>query len=513
MNTERPSKTGRRLLIAVNASAFSSYLLAMVAMACLTIANLLLSSFIGYRTVALNYLLGIVLLAFFVGRGPMLVAATVSALAWNFLFLPPRFTFSIHGFEDVMMFAMYFVIAIVLGQLIAKIRMQEEAERRKEEYSTALYLLTRELAQASNLDEIIKKFVAHVQSVFKGETAIVMAESPKLLKPGAHPASTLQLCNHEMNTARWVFTDRQETTSFSNKTRLTFLPLCAANERIGVLVVKLASHVASSPEYKNLLDSFARQAALVINRQQLQEYAEKTRLSAESERLGKNLLDSISHEMRTPIAAITSATGTLAELQRDDISTQQKLTEEIQLAAARLNRLVGNLLDIARVEAGHLKPKMDWCDVGDLVHIALKSVEKELSLHKVRVNVQKELPLVKMDLVLMEQALANLLLNAAHHTPAGTTVEINAAIDEDELAISVSDSGKGLPSDALERVFEKFYRVPGSPSGGTGLGLSIVKGFVEAQHGRVSAVNRIERGAVFTLFLPVTKAPTVSLPI
>ncbi len=180
---------------------------------------------------------------------------------------------------------------------------------------------------------------------------------------------------------------------------------------------------------------------------------------------------------------------------------------EIQEAARRLNRLVGNLLSMTRLETGHVKPKLDWCDVADLIQVALKDLHKDFAGHKVRLSLAAGLPLVRMDFVLMQQALANLVLNAAVHTPAGTEVQINAAVEAEALVLTVADNGPGLPPEALPLIFDKFYRAPAAPAGGTGLGLAIVKGFVEAQGGRVQAENRPAGGALFTIRLPLAKTP------
>jgi two-component system sensor histidine kinase KdpD len=205
------------------------------------------------------------------------------------------------------------------------------------------------------------------------------------------------------------------------------------------------------------LEAFARQAALVLDRQRLHDAAQFTRLAAESERLGKTLLDSISHEMRTPIAAITSAASALGDA---NLTAQPEFTGavagEIREAAARLNRLVGNLLDSARVESGHVTPKMDWCDVGDLINVTLKSVAKELAGHKLSVVIKPEIPFVRMDFALMEQALTNLALNAAFHTPTGTEVELGAEREKDELKLTVADRGRGIPAEALPKLFARF---------------------------------------------------------
>jgi two-component system sensor histidine kinase KdpD len=183
------------------------------------------------------------------------------------------------------------------------------------------------------------------------------------------------------------------------------------------------------------------------------------------------------------------------------------LVAEIREAVTRLNRLVGNILDIARVESGHVKPKPDWCDVGDLVNVTVKSLQKELTGRQVDIMLAPELPLVRMDFVLIEQALTNLLLNAVVHTPPTAAIRVSASARDGELALSVADQGPGIPTDALPRIFDKFFRAPGAATGGTGLGLSIVKGFVEAQQGRVEAGNPPGGGATFTIYLPIGEMP------
>ena len=276
---------------------------------------------------------------------------------------------------------------------------------------------------------------------------------------------------------------------------------------MGVLAVALEGDHQPTLEQRDLLGAFARQAALVLDRLRLDAESQQAQLLAESEKLSKALLNSISHELRTPIAAITAAASALAELKvREPAPLQLTLTQEIQ-ESARLNRLVGNLLDMTRLESGKVKPRLEWCDVSDLVNVTLRRDERELSKHRVTLSLIQPLPLVKMDFVLIEQALSNLLLNAANYTPAGTSVEVKAAVVGGEMAVSVADRGPGLPEESLPHVFEKFYRVPGAPAGGTGLGLSIVKGLVEAHQGRVEARNRPGGGAEFVIFLPIVGSP------
>jgi two-component system sensor histidine kinase KdpD len=229
-------------------------------------------------------------------------------------------------------------------------------------------------------------------------------------------------------------------------------------------------------------------------------------LLAESERLSKTLLDSMSHEMRTPLAAIQSATGNLAALGRSNFSQlQEEMLDEIREAAGRLDRLVGNVLEASRLESGAVKPRVNECDVAELVNLAVADTETELARHQVSVRLSPGLPLVPMDFVLTQQALSNLLSNAARHTPPGTPVEVSASVRDGSLVLVVADRGPGLPPAVLPRIFDKFYRAPNAPTGGTGLGLSLVKGFAEAQGGSVTAENGPGGGMVFTLRLPLRK--------
>ncbi len=281
---------------------------------------------------------------------------------------------------------------------------------------------------------------------------------------------------------------------------------------MGVLGVELPGDQQPTLEQRDLLGAFASQAALVLDRLRLDAESQKAQLVAESERLSKALLNSISHELRTPIAAITAAATTLTSLKGpDSLEMDKTLAAEIQESAARLNRLVSNLLDMTRLESGNVKPRMEWCDMSDLIDVSLRHNERELSNHQMILSVARPLPLVKADFVLIEQVLNNLLLNAAAYTPSGTPVEVKASVINGEMAVSVVDRGPGLPPESLQHLFEKFYRVPGAPPGGTGLGLSIVKGLVEAHGGRVEVQNRPGGGAEFSFYLPVASSPEMAV--
>ena len=234
----------------------------------------------------------------------------------------------------------------------------------------------------------------------------------------------------------------------------------------------------------------------------------RARLAAESERLGRTLLNSVSHELRTPIAAITAAANSL----RASIpltQEQQNLTYEIESASGRLNRVVQSLLSAARLQSGQIRPKLDWCDVSELAQAVLRHTKTETSGHPIKLKTGSNLPLIQADFVLMEQALTNLIVNAATHSAPGAAIEVGAHVANGDLVLEVADAGPGLPGDQLEKVFEPFHRTAAAPAGGTGLGLAIVKGFVEVQGGRVQAANRADGGAIFSIYLPLTNAPEI----
>jgi len=483
------------------ASEVRQYGLAAGAVAITALLNLGLMALAGPRVPGLVFLLVVVLLALFVGRGPVLLAGALSALTWNFFFLPPRFTFIIARAEDGILFGTYFIVALVLGQLVARIRAQGEAERRREERSTALYQLTREFAEAGTRDEVVWQLVGQVNRVFQASAAVSLWVGDKLLP---HPDNTLTLTEKELGVSDWAFRHRKAAGRFTENlpgAGALHLPLATERKVFGVLAVALPEQQLAVPQ-RDLLETFARQAALVLDRVELRAAAEQSRLMAESERFSRVLLNSISHELRTPLAASTSAASALAQEKAMPEEKRLALVAEIQEANARLNRIVGNLLDVARLESGKVSPRLDWYDARDLVQTAIRELQRELVSHPVTLALPAEPMLARFDFSLTQHALANLLVNVAIHTPPGTHVGVQAQFVEGCLVVSVVDRGPGIPPESMPRIFDKFFRAPGAPTGGSGLGLTIAKGFVEAQGGTITAANRPGGGALFSLRLP-----------
>ena len=484
------------------------YLVATAVVLAVSLASFPLKTWLGAHTTALIFLLIVVVLALFIDRGPTLVAATLSAIIWDYFFLPPVFAFRVSHIEDGILLATYFIVALVLGQLTTRIRAQEKAKRQGEARATALYLLTRELAGSTHLDEMLAHVVQQMKGIFKSEIAmLVIPGSSDRSRTELHPASTFQLNEKELPIATWTFRHGCSSKEFADGpsgSESLFLPLMTSNGKLGVIGLRLKEPLV--PRQRNLLDAFAQQIALALDRHYLQLESEKAKWLAESERLSKTLLNSMSHEIRTPIAVIKNAASNLVESPEPRFSRQQEeMIADIQEATDRLDRLVGKVLDMTRLESGRIAPKLTPCDVKDLIHVAVKETRKELAGHRLTVEIAPNLPLVTMDFVMTQQALMNLLSNAAIHTPPDTAITVKARVEDSQFVVSVADGGPGMAPDSIPRIFDKFFRGPNAPTGGTGLGLSLVKGFIEAQNGSVSASNRPAGGAIFTIRLPLDR--------
>jgi two-component system sensor histidine kinase KdpD len=469
-----------------------------------------LSPYLAYQTVSMILLLTIALLPLRLGAGPVLLAAGLSGLLWDYLFIPPRFTFVVAQPQDILMLVTYFAIAAVTGTLTARIRARERAVRQREERTSALYQLTRELSAASSQDNVAKAAVTNIKKFFDAEVAIFLSEPDGDIFTKANDASTYLVGEKEFSVPAWVYWNEKKAGKFSDTLPFagaTYYPISGPRYPLGVIGVKLPEDIQPSIELEILLQNFISQIAAALEREQLNEMAKKSIAVVESERLYKTLFNSLSHELRTPIAAIVSASeGLQQSLVNAGKDSEKGFSHEIKIAADRLNRLVENLLDMTRLESGRISPSLDWCDLHDLFNAALHKLERELSQHNVLIDIPADFPLVKLDFGLMEQAITNLLHNESLYTPPGTQIEVHAYIDGRECFVTVADNGPGFPRESLPHLFEKFYRVPGSTTGGTGLGLSIVRGFIEAHGGTIRAETRASGGAQFIIVIPFEAA-------
>jgi two-component system sensor histidine kinase KdpD len=450
------------------------------------------------------FLLAVIALSLRVGRWPVLVAGVASALTWNFVFIPPVFTFVIAKFEDGMMFATYFIVALIAGQLTARIRAQEQNERLREERATALLHLTQAIGAARSLDEAVFGALRQADRIFGAHTALLLADEAGVLGP--HFAGSFTCPEKERGVADWAARNRRRAGRFTDTLPSAegfHVPLVREDRALGVLVVRVPPEATLTLAQRDLAESFAGQLALVVESEQFRTAGEREKLLAESEKLHRALLDAVSHELKTPLAVLRTAAENLASA---DAATQARLGDEIRTAVRRLHRLVDNLLDQTRLESGALRPHLDWCDAHDLVNAAVAGIRDALGGHPLEIAVPADMPLFRADGALMEQVVANLLLNAALHTPAGTPIMLATGFEpaHRRIFIAVADRGPGLPAGLRERLFLKFQRGDAARAGGLGLGLSIVRGLVGAHGGEIVAAENPGGGAVFTVYLPHT---------
>jgi two-component system sensor histidine kinase KdpD len=460
---------------------------ALVIAAVVTALSLSIFDYTGYWAVSLFYLLAVVLAATRLRRWPTLFLAALSALLWDFLFIPPRFTFYITHFHDFMMFGAYFVIAIVIGHLATKLREREQSERRREERATALYRLTRALAASRDLDEALPRALNLIKDSFQADAALWLRDESGL---SLHRASVFIPSSKDESVAAWAFQKKQSagrSTDTLPDAESFHVPLVTGNRAEGVLTVRLAN--LPTLEQRELLDAFAAQLALFVNKERALEESREAQIARQSQKLQKTLFDSVSHELKTPLAAMTVA----LQQPRPDCA-------ELQQAVRRLTRSVDHLLDTTRLESGLLQPVREWCDPGDLLREAVAHAGLKQT---VRISVAENLPTIFVDADLIQQALGILLSNAAVHAKSDEPIEVNAARDDSMLILSVADRGPGLAPGEENKVFEKFYRGPSTRPGGLGLGLSIARQLVETHGGEIVAQNREDGGSRFSIRIPI----------
>ncbi|WP_119066721.1 sensor histidine kinase [Aggregatilinea lenta] len=452
------------------------------------------------------YLLVVVIAATRWGRGPSLLAAGLSVLAFDFFIVPPRLTLAVSDAQYLLTFVGLFGTGMVISTLAAREREQMEAAQRRETYTAALYALSRDLATTIDLGVIVEAAIKHVSDLFNCEVAIFLPGDEGLVLATHSPDFTDEPQSGAV--AAWVFQRGQMAghgTETLNTARARYLPLKTAQSTSGVVSVRLnEADPPLNPDQERLLQALLSQAALAIEATQLAQNARQAQLLRETEKLQTALLNSVSHNLRTPLVSIT---GALSSLRDDagflDETAQRELLDTAWEEAERLNHLVGNLLNMTRLEAGAMRLGTTLCDVQDLVGVTLAQMSNRLRHRTVNVDVPGSLPPISIDLVLVAQALVNLVDNAIKYSPPDAPIEIRAYEAGPDVRIDVSDHGPGiLPAD-LKHIFDKFYRVQRlSDVTGSGLGLSISQGIVELHNGRIWATNRENGGARFTIALP-----------
>ncbi len=455
------------------------------------------------------YLLGATVAAMRLGRGPAALSAVANVLALDYCFVPPRFSFAVSDLQYLVTFGVMLGVTLVIASLVASVRAQNRVAGARERRTALLYAMSRELAATRYFGNLAGVAIRHVAETFASEAVLLMPDvAGRLRAPRGEPAAG-SLLDADLSVAQWVY-DHGRPAGLGTDTLpaspAQYLPLRGSRQTtLGVLAVRPTQRRRLLlPEQRHLLETFAGQIALAVERAQLAEAAEAARVAAETESLRNTLLASISHDLRTPLAVIAGASSALSHRALDlDAETRRQLAASIEGKAQEMTELISNVLDLMRFETGEVRLRRDWQTVDDLVGTALTRVAGRLDVHRVDLALPADLPEVYVDAPLITQVLVNLLENAAKHTPAGTRVSIGAAGDVAGVRVWVDDEGPGLPPGDPERLFAKFQRGRDeSNAGGAGLGLAICRAIIGAHGTRITAEPRPGGGARFAFTLP-----------
>lgn len=492
----------------------------LVVLVCTGVSGLLSMVNLEPTNLAMVYLAGVVAVSLQLGRGPSILGAFLSIAAFDFCFVPPHWRFSVDDTQYLLTFLVMLLTALVISTLTARVQFQAESARRRERRTAALYAMSRELAATPSREQIARIAARHVMAASDVRAIVLLPDHERKLavsttdvtgEKGGEKCFVLSV--HEEAVAKWVLEHGQTAgrgTATLPGSEGIYLPLSTSRGTVGVLgAIPSSETKIVDTEQIHLLEAFANLIALALERAELELEADQIRLDIETERLRSSLLSTVSHDLRTPLSVITGASSTLLESEQPlEPEVRRELATSILEESERLNRLVANLLDMTRLQAGALKVHKQWQPIEEVIGASLGRLSRQLKDHPVTTHIAADLPFVPLDDLLIQQVLVNLLENAVHYTPAGTPLEISARHEGDSIVVDVADSGTGLPPDDPNRLFEKFYRV-GEPKShtGAGLGLAICRGIVQLHGGRIVAENRPEGGAVFRFSLPLEGEP------
>lgn len=506
----------RRLLVwPSTGQATSAVISAVLAVASAILVGLGLEQITRLPNLSMVFLFAVLLCALRFGLWAAIGAAVLSFLAYNFFFIDPRLSFTIAEPYELFALLIFLVVAVVTGGLAGRLQEQAAATAERADATQSLYDFSRKLTGAPKLDDVLWLLASQASLVVKGRSIILMNDGRDLaIQTGWPPEDTL--ATSDWAAARWAFKEREPAGRFTGTlptSRFQFRPLGGTKGVSAVIGVEPAEGEDDLPAAMDAaLQSIIEQAAIAIERTMLVEDAAKVETAAEGERLRAALLSSISHDLRTPLSSIVGSVTSLRTLgDRMSASDRTDLLLTIEEEAGRLSRFVSNLLDMTKLEAGAIDIRRDWVDAGDVVQGAILRARKSFPMRETVIDIAAGLPLVRGDATLFEQVIFNLLDNAHKYSPGGSVTRVAVDAPGGEVRITVTDDGIGIPRDAQEKVFEKFYRVAGSDgrAAGTGLGLSICFGLIRAMGGSITADSPVGngRGTRMTIVLPVNEAP------
>lgn len=479
------------------------------------IAWLMQTAGLSETNLVMVFLLDVVFVAARFGRGPGIAASLASVLVFDFVFVPPYGTFAVSDAQYVLTFGVMLVVAILISSLTARFREQVQASRRRERRTESLYQLSRRLAGVVGTEFLIGVAWKQLTELFGPEIVLFLPDEQGKMQPRCALQSTTAATENNRVVAQWVYEHGQMAgagTDTLPSAAALLLPLVGSQRTVGVLGVNDPDvDRLHSPEQRQLMETCASLIALAIERDQVTLEAQEMFVQAEAERLRSSLLSSVSHDLRTPLAAIAGASSSLLNaFPRDGTTNQRELLQSILDESKRLTRLVDNLLEMTRIETVGVTIHRQWHVLEEIIGSALGRLEEQLDEREVICSIPANLPLVPVDDLLLEQVMINLLENACKYTPSQTPLEITAKSEGPQVVVSIADHGPGLAKGEEQRVFEKFYRGANAKTSGrhgAGLGLAICRAIVEAHGGQIRAENRAEGGAIFWFTIPMTGSP------
>jgi two-component system sensor histidine kinase KdpD len=480
-----------------------------ISLACTALAAVMYPYF-ELTNLVMVYLLGATIAALRLGRGPASAAAVANILAFDFFFVPPRFSFAVANIQYVVTFGVMLAVALIIATLGASVTAQTRAAGKRERRTALLYAMSRELVATRSLEDLARVAVKHLAETFASRTVVLVPDANGRLRHPKSSPTVGSLLGADLSVAQWAY-DSGTPAGLGTDTLpgavTQYLPLKGSHHVLGILAVEpMQRRRLLLPEQRHLIETFAAQIALALERARLQEDAEQSRVTAETEGIRNTLLASISHDLRTPLAVITGASSALNDPSMSfDPVARRSLSAQIEAKSKEMAEIISNVLDLMRLESGHFSLRLDWVMIEDLVNSALQRLSTRLAEQSVEVHVPTDLPPVHVDGSLVLQVFTNLLENVIKHTPARTRVIISAASEGDFLRVSIEDTGPGLPPGDLERLFAKFHRGRDEGSaGGAGLGLSICRAILTAHGCQIDANQRSAGGARFSFTLPVS---------
>jgi two-component system, OmpR family, sensor histidine kinase KdpD len=490
------------------------YLWAALACVAVTLLSIPLAEHFDRSNIVAIFILTVVLVAVRFGRGAAALAAVLSVCSFDFFFVPPRFSFAVSDVQYILTFIIMLAVGLITGQLTAGLRFQARVAGHREERAGSLYEIARDLSGAVQIDQVVRISDESIERTFRASAALLLPNAAGQLAVTSSRADAALTV--DIGIAQWAF-DKGQPAGFGTDTlpgtEVLYVPLRAPTRARGVLAVKARNRrLLRIPEQRQLLDTFAALIAIALERVHYVKVAQDAVVRMESERLRNSLLAALSHDLRTPLTVLVGLAESLA-LTKPPLSPQQlESAEAIQDEARRMSTLVSNLLDMARIESGEVKLNLQWQPLEEVVGSALNAAREMLKHHLVEVRLPRNLPLVRIDALLIERVLVNLLENASKYTPPGSRITLAAEIVGDQLSVSVSDNGPGLGAGREEAIFQKVTRGEReSATPGVGLGLAICRAIVESHQGKIVASHRPGGGARFTFTLPLGHPPPAAV--